>query len=360
MSGLLLLAAAVQLLAWRFILSRAFPSPDPSPVAGHTAPVSVIVCFRNETAGLEACLRSILAQHHPHFEVIAVDDNSTDASPGIVRRLQQTFTHLRLVTPGPTRPGKKDALTAGIGAAAHDILLLTDADCIPATPEWLTRMTAPLTVGAELVLGCSPYQSGNGLLNRWQRFEATYVALQYQGFARTGHPYMSVGRNLAYRKSFFRRAEGFTAHAHVPGGDDDLLINRHAQPATTVSVTHPASWTYSRTSYTWQAYLRQKLRHQSVGPLYRPLHRVLLAALALSHGLFYLVGLYLLFTLACGWALLLYALRAAIVLGVYRRHPVRKFLGGDAGAGFVLLGDALLAPYYLFLAVATALPPGRW
>nr|WP_256534309.1 glycosyltransferase [Lewinella sp. JB7] len=355
-----LLAAAIQFAAWIFVFPRAFGAVHKSPEYPAPPPVSVIVCFHNEAPTLEACLRSILTQRPAPAEVIAVDDHSTDASAAIVRRLQQEFSALRTVDPGPTRPGKKDALTAGIAAATHPYLLLTDADCVPATSAWLHRMTAPFTSNAEVVLGCSPYRRRPGLLNAWQRFETTYVALQYQGFAAHGLPYMGVGRNLAYQKSFFQRAGGLRAHTNLPGGDDDLLVGHHATAPGTARVTDPAAWTYSAPATQWSEYIRQKVRHQSTGPRYRPLHRSILLVLAASHGLFFLLGLGLLFTPFWGGALLIYAVRAALILRVYLRAPVSDFLGGDAGAASVLLGDALLAPFSLFLAVATTLPPGRW
>jgi glycosyltransferase involved in cell wall biosynthesis len=315
---------------------------------------------------LEHCLRSILEQDYPDFEVVAVDDNSTDASAAMVTHLQSEFPHLRLFQPGPTLPGKKDALTAGIAAAHHERLLLTDADCAPASPQWISLMTAPLDADNDVVLGCSPYAYRPGWLNFWQRFEATYTALQYLGFARLGEPYMGVGRNLAYRKSFFYQAGGLTYHAHLPGGDDDLLINRHAPVDRTARVTDPAAWTYSAPTLHWRDYLRQKLRHQSVGPHYRLRHQLLLTTLALSHGLFYLLGLLLLFTPYWPLVLYCYVLRLACVYTSMRDIRTTQFLGGAAGAihreqeQSLLVADLLLAPFYVFLLVGSLIGWRKW
>lgn len=357
-------ALALQLFFWGYLLLDAFPKKEILPVVRTDPPgaVSVIVCFRNEAAVLPACLRGLLAQEYAgEVEILAVDDNSTDASAAIVRELIAAgHPQLKLLQPGPTRPGKKDALTCGIHAASHELLLLTDADCVPASTTWLRLMTAPLADQAEVVLGAGPYSpAGQSLLNRFQRFEANYVALKYLGFARRGRPYMGVGRNLAYRKSFFLRAGGFAAHADLPGGDDDLLVGHHALPARTTVVTTPAARTVSRLSPDWRTFLRQRLRHQSAGFRYRPATALLLGVLALSHGLFYLLGFALLFS---GWwwlALLGYVVRFPLVYVAHRRA---EFSGADAGAskgtgamartaGQVVWADALIAPFYLFLAV---------
>ena len=314
---------------------------------------------------LEATLRALLSQDYPAFEVLAVDDNSTDASAAIVRYLQRSHANLRLLQPGPTRPGKRDALAAGIQAASHPLLLLTDADCTPASDRWLRLMTAPLTQGKELVLGCSPYRHAPGPLAGWQRFEATYTVLQYQGLARRGLPYMGVGRNLAYHRDFFTRSGGFSQPTDLAGGDDDLLVNRTARPESTARVTDPAAWTYSEPTPSLAAYLRQKWRHQSAGAHYRPLHRWLLAGLALTHGLFYLLGAYLLFV-GIWAALCCYFLRAAVVLHVYHQPRTVQFLGGDAGGSrsvrwpAILVADLLLAPYYVFLLAVSVVPRRKW
>lgn len=365
-------ACLVQIGVWKFVLGFG-PLPQRlSPPAqaffegeGSKSPVSIVVCFHNEVDFLEQCLLGVLDQDHPEFEVVAVDDHSTDGSADIVGRLAGVYPNLRLLQPGPTRPGKKDALSAGIAAARYENLLLTDADCVPASDHWIAEMTAPLAE-YEVVLGCSPYKYRPGGLNFWQRFEATYVALQYVGFAGRGMPYMGVGRNLAYRKSFFARAGGLALHSDLPGGDDDLLINGHALAGNTVCVIDPGAWTYSEPTQSWREYLRQKLRHQSVGRRYRGLHKVVLTGLALSHGILFLTGFLLLFTPLWYWAICWYTARFVVVYDTYTRAPAPLFLGADAGAGSFLhalklvAADMILAPYYLFLAMATAPPARRW
>ncbi|MEM9929126.1 MAG: glycosyltransferase [Bacteroidota bacterium] len=367
------LAACAQLFSWYKFHQLAFPVEEPElpPGSSAFAPVSVIICFHNEEGMLADCLTAALQQRYPgEFEVVAVDDHSTDGSAAIAQRLAAAHAgQLRLVQPGPTRPGKKDALTFGIQQARFAHLLLTDADCQPASDEWLLRMTAPLRAGAEVVLGVSPYQLGQGRwVDHFQHYEAYYVALKYLTFARAQQPYMGVGRNLAYHKHFFLRAGGFAAHADLPGGDDDLLVGHHALPENTVCVTHPAARTYSQPSGSWSVFLRQRRRHQSVGFRYRPFHQLLLGGLALSHGLFFLLGFFLLFSSRWWLGLLLYGLRFLFVYGAFQRA---SFGGEAAGAREgvqqqsqspwqVVLADAMLGPFYFYLAVVGLLPARGW
>lgn len=372
MFALFAFAAITQFLFWGAAGGSAFRTArhEPEQTDNTPAPVSVIVCFRNEAANIENCLARILAQRYAGtFELLAVDDNSTDHSADIVRRLAAEHPDkLRLLRPGPTRPGKKDALSFGILNARYEHLLLTDADCRPRSNDWLRLMTAPLRGGAEVALGVGEYAVGSGTVDHFQRFEAFYVAVKYLGFARHGLPYMGVGRNLAYRKSFFLRSGGFAEHTDLPGGDDDLLVSNNALPTGTACVTAGPARTVSSLSGSWSIFLRQRMRHQSVGFRYRPVHQALLGLLALSHGLFFLLGLFLLFTVWWKIALLIYALR---LLLVYRAYKGAGFWGAGAGAGKVLRNDAppvwalpvfdaLLAPWYVVLGVLGALPAVRW
>jgi cellulose synthase/poly-beta-1,6-N-acetylglucosamine synthase-like glycosyltransferase len=373
MLSVFLFAVAAQLFFWGMFCRYAFPASelDVPEEAGPFPPVSVIVCFRNEEAMLQNCLASILKQEYAgDFEIVAVDDNSTDNSANIVQKLiAETGDQLRLLQPGPTRPGKKDALTFGINNASHEHILLTDADCLPGTTNWLRLMTAALRSGTEVVLGVGEYSgAGHQAVDHFQRFEAFYVAIKYLSFARLGLPYMGVGRNLAYQKSFFLRSNGFAEHTDLPGGDDDLLVGNNARAGGTACVTHPQARTVSSLAGSWSVFLRQRMRHQSVGFRYRPVHQLALGLVALSHGLFFLLGLFLLFSAWWRLALLVYGLRFFLVFVTYRKSGV---LGAAAGSGEGFEGqsppvwmlpifDALLAPWYLVLGVLGVLPAGRW
>jgi biofilm PGA synthesis N-glycosyltransferase PgaC len=390
-----LLAAATQVSFWGICNRYAFPTQDKNTPEETSPfpPVSVIVCFRNEAKNIKECLYSILKQKYTgDFEVVAVDDNSTDNSAAIVEEfIKKAGGRLRLLQPGTTRPGKKDALAFGINNAHYEHILLTDADCLPRSNRWLSTMTRPLREGAEVVLGVGEYaqndreafspspspgeirngsggKTSNSTVDHFQRFEAIYVAIKYLSFAQMGLPYMGVGRNLAYQKSFFQRSGGFADHTDLPGGDDDLLVGGNAEAGKTVCVTQARSRTLSRLSGSWSVFMRQRMRHQSVGFRYQPVHQLALGLIALSHGLFFLLGLFLLFSSWWTLALLIYAVRFVLVLIAFRKSGL---LGDVAGAekglkeqGMTVwtlpIFDAMLAPWYLFLAVAGTLPAKKW
>ena len=364
MTPLLLLFGGVlfiQVVFWGGVARHAFrPDPTyPRPQVDGPAGVSVIVCFRNEAPHLETLTTALLAQDHSNFELLFIDDNSSDGGGAQVQRVAGDDERVRVLQPGPTRPGKKDALTFGIQQAKYEQILLTDADCLPQSPDWIRQMSAPLTHDRKLVLGVSPYAAAPGWLNAWQRYEATYVAFQYVGFARRGLPYMGVGRNLAYTRRLFRGAGGFTSHADLPGGDDDLFVGAVAESKTTAVVTEPEGWTVSAPTTDWRTYLRQKLRHQSTGTRYPLGRNVLLTGLAVSHGLFYLLGFLLLFTPLALFAISIYLARMVIVLGAFEQ-PIPRLFRGEASAWQVPLFDMALCFYYPIVAFGLLFGKRRW
>lgn len=258
--------------------------PDQSQIVEVPA-VSVVICGKDEAENIRRYLTKILQQDYPEFEVVFVDDDSRDDTAQYLKELQSIFPQLVVLShqKDSGTGGKKGALASGIAVARHGIILLTDADCYPQTDRWIWEMTRPFqNESTEIVLGYGPYEDRPGLLNKFIRFETTYTAISYLGFAQMGLPYMGVGRNLAYRKNIFLANDGFKKHAHIAAGDDDLFVNAVALSQNTAMVVTPEAWVYSVPKLTWKAYLRQKMRHISVSKNYRLATKILLGMINFS------------------------------------------------------------------------------
>ncbi|MEL6358114.1 MAG: glycosyltransferase, partial [Bacteroidota bacterium] len=368
---LFLLATAYQFLFLLVIFPRAKKAtslPNTSQKPTHSAPVSIILCFRNEVGRLRKYLPLLLNQDYANFEVLAINDHSTDGSSDAVTELLPRYPHLRLLTPPkPTRPGKKDALSFGIAQAQYDIFLLTDADCAPASNQWLKLMTLSmrsLSIGHQspinLVLGFSPYRYASGWVNSFQRFETLYTAFQYIGLAKMGKPYMGVGRNLAYQRSFFEAADGFASHVYLAGGDDDLLISHHAKARRTAVCIVPSAWTWSEPATGLKDYLRRKFRHLSVGGHYPWLIKLILAGLAISHVSHYflattllLVGDYYAAAISCvflRWVAILFIYRTSLYpIGTQKSQATHYHMDNRAflfSYPRLIINDILLVIYF--------------
>lgn len=100
--------------------------------AGADAPLlSIVVPARNEERAVEAGVRSLLSQDYPRYEVIAVDDRSTDCTGAILARIAASDPRLTVVTgaePPPGWLGKPHALWQGACRARGELLLFADAD----------------------------------------------------------------------------------------------------------------------------------------------------------------------------------------------------------------------------------------
>lgn len=254
-------------------------------------PISVIICARNEDDNLTEFLPKILSQDYPEFEVLVVNDCSEDNTEHVLDEYIKIFPNLRkatIIEDGYYKHSKKMALLVGIKGAKHEHLVLTDADCYPASNQWLKEMAMGFAPEKEIVLGYGAYEKQTGLLNKLIRFDTFTIALLYLSAAVKNKAYMGVGRNLAYKKNLFFKHKGFSTHYHIKSGDDDLFINQ-AATATNVNVAvHENCITYSKPKTTFGNWRRQKQRHLTTAPHYRPLAKTRIANYFLANYVFWL------------------------------------------------------------------------
>jgi glycosyltransferase involved in cell wall biosynthesis len=282
---------AIPLLYHLLLFSRLVVYRSKPGSSSQTHPVSVVICARDEADNLTNNLPGILIQDYPTtHEVIVVNDNSYDESKYILEAFQKEFRQLQLIElqqEAKMIPGKKFPLAMGVKSTKHEIVLLTDADCMPASEFWIQSMQSSFRDETEIVLGYGAYHRKKGLLNKLIRWETFHTALQYLSYALAGIPYMGVGRNLSYKKTIFYRHKGFSAHNHIPGGDDDLLVNMAATQKNTRINIDKNAFTLSRPARNWKQWLRQKKRHYSTGRHYKPLHKWMLGTYSFTQFLFF-------------------------------------------------------------------------
>lgn len=253
--------------------------------------VSVIICCKNELENLRKHLHLFLNQDYNNFEVVVINDCSTDDTKDFLEEQLEIYKHLKVVTVEPNETfwsNKKYALTLGIKAASYDNLLFSDADCKPNSDQWLKKMTA-YNFQKEIILGYSPYEKQAGLLNLMIRFETVCSAIQYLSWAIFSKPYMGVGRNLAYKKSLFFKNNGFVNHIKVRSGDDDLFVNETATISNTQIMIDPESFVLSIPKTKWKDWIYQKRRHITTSKYYKWTDKFKLSLFYFSQVVFYLL-----------------------------------------------------------------------
>lgn len=291
-----LLAVGIQLIFILFVYSRTalYRQPRRSADALQSG-VSIVVCARNERENLAELLPLLNAQHYATFEVLVMDDRSTDGTKSFLENHINHLEHVRFIRIDKEHEHitpKKYALTIALKKVRYPTVLLTDADCRPASTDWLKGMVALLNnPKKDIVLGFSPYQHRPGFLNLLIRSETLFTAVQYISLALAGQPYMGVGRNLAYRTPLFFANRGFYSHINVVGGDDDLFMNEVATGRNTTVCLDPATFTWSKPKETWAEWRLQKRRHLNAGNYYKSGHKFRLGLLTGSHVLSWLLAL---------------------------------------------------------------------
>lgn len=285
-------SAAVQFAYWLlFLITITFHKNKPEVSINDAPGVSIIICAYNEIGNLKKLLPVLYKQDYLTFEIIIVNDRSSDGSYEFLLKESESSPNLKLVTIDKSPDhidSKKYAITLGVKAAKFDRLLFTDADCLPESEKWVSLMANKFINDKEFIIGFSQFKKEGGIVNMFSRFETQITGMLYTSFAILGNPYMAVGRNLGYLKSTFLKNKGFNGFQKITGGDDDLLVNHYANKRNSNVCIGKESlvWSYSKTNFS--DYYKQKLRHISVSKYYKAKDKFLLSMYSSSHLLFWI------------------------------------------------------------------------
>lgn len=223
--------------------------------------ISIIVPVRNEEKNLRALLESIRLQDYINFEVILVDDGSTDRSV----ELAHGAAPGNCTIVSNRGQGKKAALTSGVAIAKGSIIATTDADCVlPKT--WLTSICRLFEYHqVQFVFGPVRMVTLSTLFHELQSLEFLSLIGSGAATAALGFPTMCNGANLAYRKAAFEKVNGYEGNLHIASGDDEFLMQkifrqypqgiRFLGADTAIVDTHP--------QHNVHAFLQQRLRWAS-------------------------------------------------------------------------------------------------
>jgi len=326
-------------------------------------PVSIIICARDDANRLTMNLPGSLVQTYPStHEVVVVNHNSQDDTRFLLDEFKKSYKGLHIVNLEHEAigiPGKKYPLSMGIKEAKHEIVLLTDADCVPASEFWVEKMQDGYHDGIKIVLGYGPYNKRPGTLNKLIRFETFHSALQYLSFALGKMPYMGVGRNLSYKKELFFNNKGFSSINHLPGGDDDLFISMVADEKNTNIVIDQEAFTLSEPKKNFSEWVNQKNRHYTTSKFYKPKTKLLLGGYSLSHFSFY--PLFILSLILFSWQLSLavFGLRFLLQAFIYYK-AMNKLNEKDLFAWWWLLDIWMFFYYIIFMPSLWRKPRKTW
>jgi glycosyltransferase involved in cell wall biosynthesis len=317
-------------------------------ITSENPPISLIICAKNEAENLQKNIPLWQQQNYPNFDIILINDASVDESLEIMESFAENDKRIQIVNVKNNEAfwaNKKYALTLGIKRSKNNRLVFSDADCYPASNEWLTTMAGKFSNEKQLVLGYGAYEKHPGFLNKIIRFETLMTAVQYFAYAKAGNPYMGVGRNLAYTSELYYDTKGFMSHIKIPSGDDDLFVNEAATAKNVAICTEPEAFTYSIPKKKKKKWLAQKKRHYSTAKRYKPNHRFLLAGYFSFNLLFWLLAIVTLFTEFWIYGLVI----------IFIRFLLQYIIIGKAAKKLKEQDLILLIPFYELFLVVTQL-----
>lgn len=209
---------------------------------------SIIVPVYNAARYLHRCLEGLLRQTARDYEILIVDNNSSDGSD----RIAAGYDRVRLLR--EPEQGSYAARNLGLRCAAGRIAVFTDPDCVP-EPDWLEQMGRALAdPAAALVLGGRRFASDGGMLGMLSSFESATVAYAFE-HRRLGAVY-AYTNNLAIPAARVREAGGFQ---HVERGGDTLLLREVARRWGAASIRYaPGARVRHLEIATARDYLRKK------------------------------------------------------------------------------------------------------
>lgn len=206
--------------------------------------VSVIISSENEADSLAENLPLILEQNYSDFEVIVVNNGSTDESDHLLQSLQLKYPHLyHTYVPSSSYDKafgrRKLALTVGIKAATGDVLLFVEPYGKPMSSNWIAEMVAGMAVeGKDVVLGYSFYKKAESFFNRVARFDNHFFSMQYLSMGLLNKPFTGVYRNVAFKRHLFFENKGFASFLNLENGEDVFINQIISDSNTSIVLSH--------------------------------------------------------------------------------------------------------------------------
>jgi poly-beta-1,6-N-acetyl-D-glucosamine synthase len=232
--------------------------------------ISVIIPARNEEGNIGALLRALQEQTYPAplIEIIVIDDHSTDSTADIVSH----FAGVRLISlkDDAINSYKKKAIETGIAASTGELIVTTDADCIPGN-HWLATIAAfKEKTNAAFVAAPVRFFSDSSLLQTFQAMDFMVLQGITGAAVYRKHLSMSNGANLAYERKVFDEVGGFRDIDHIASGDDMLLMHKIAKqyPQRVHYLRSTEAIVSTQPMTTWKAFFNQRIRWASKATQY--------------------------------------------------------------------------------------------
>ncbi len=258
--GLYFLLMLVLLYGWeKAMVNRVFEGRHKI-----TGKITVVIPFRNEEDNLENSIDDLVNQSYSSalYEVVFVDDHSTDRSSDRVALKIASLPNFKLISLPAENEGKKKAITLGIEKSIGDIIVTTDADCrLPM--DWLASIADQFQRdGIKMTFGGVKIEENDSFFSKLQTME--FISLIGSGASTLtiGYPSMCNGANLAFLKTAFYEVDGYEGNFSISSGDDEFLMRKINSkfPESICFLPNPESVVPTKAQKSLKDFLYQRLR----------------------------------------------------------------------------------------------------
>lgn len=246
----------------------------PAKKASFQTKVTILIAARNEEERISLTIEDVLAQDYPKhlFEVIIVDDHSTDNTAAIISSYANRGVRLlQLQEARALNSYKKKAIAEAIKLSTGELMVATDADCRMG-PAWLSSIVGYYETN-NLVMVSSPvtYFEERSLFELMQTLEFGYLIGIGAAFIGNGRASTCNGANFAYRKDVFYEVGGFAGIDDLASGDDELLLQKVAEryPGRIGFLKQTEAVVYTHAKHTLQEFMQQRRRWASKSTKYK-------------------------------------------------------------------------------------------
>jgi len=258
--------------------------------------ISILVPFKNEALNLEILLESILELSYSNFEVILINDHSSDNGALIINTFikRHSATNIQVINQDISISGKKNAIIKAVSVSKYEFCVQTDADCkLP--KDWLSNFNQEFET-TDLVLGnVLGSTTENTFISAYQEIE--FYMLEGIKIASTfyGHPLLASGASLGYKKDLFISSKPFEENKHIASGDDMFILQKFKESKFRIKTLNFQSQVHTRLLNSWKDIIAQRTRWAAKTPKLNSLPLNLFGGITVLMNIISLISLILFF-----------------------------------------------------------------
>jgi len=329
--------------------------------------ITIIIPVRNEEKGIFELLSDLNQQTYParQFEVLVMDDGSTDTTASIVLKCSEEFNiDIRLITlpDNPTTSPKKRAIETAIAQARGNLIVTTDGDC-RAGKGWLKAFAeCHFSSKAKLISGPVTFLEEGSLTDHLQTVEFSSLIGSGASAISAGYPSLCNGANLAYEKEIFNEVGGYDGVRHIASGDDEFLMHKIADkyPDGIRFLKSSEAIVRTQAHQDWQIFFRQRKRWASKWKHYQSKTPLALALYVFCCNLSLIVSVLLFFTGNLSGISFIFLVMLKFIPEWIFLGNVLNFLGKRRSIPYIPLTQIIYPFYVCFFGLAAQKPEYEW